>query len=59
MNFVLFEMVGTLRDALIRDWVILSKDQKTELQQYLFQYMMRERTIAIFVRRIILQVINC
>lgn len=50
-------MVGTLRDALIRDWGLLSKDQKTELQQYLFQFMMRERNIAMFVRERILQVI--
>ncbi|VVC37256.1 Hypothetical protein CINCED_3A011540 [Cinara cedri] len=57
-NYVLFEVVGTLRDAILRDWTLLSKDQKTELRQYLFQFMMRERTtIELYVRKRILQVI--
>lgn len=58
VDFVLFETVGTLRDALIRDWVLLSDDQKNELRQYLFQYIMNDGNIAAFVRERILQVIN-
>lgn len=57
MDFVLFETVGILRDALIRDWILLSQDQKNELRQYLFQFIMRDGNIAAFVRERILQVI--
>lgn len=57
VDFVLFETAGTLRDALIRDWLILSQDQKNELRQYLFQFIMRDGNIAAFVRERILQVI--
>lgn len=58
VDFVLFETVGTLRDALIRDWTLLSQDQKNELRQYLFQFIMRDGHIAPFVRERILQVIK-
>ncbi|XP_025409215.1 exportin-4-like isoform X2 [Sipha flava] len=57
VDFVLFETAGTLRDALIRDWLLLSQDQKNELRQYLFQFIMRDGNIAAFVRERILQVI--
>lgn len=56
VDFVLFETVGTLRDALIRDWVLLSQDQKNELRQYLFQFIIQDGNIAPFVRERILQV---
>lgn len=56
VDFVLFETAGTLRDALIRDWTLLSQDQKNELRQYLFQFIMQDGTIAPFVRERILQV---
>lgn len=58
VDFVLFETVGTLRDALIRDWILLSQDQKNELRHYLFQFIMRDGNIAPFVRERILQVIK-
>lgn len=58
VDFVLFETAGTLRDALIRDWILLSQDQKNELRQYLFQFIMRDGNMAPFVRERILQVIN-
>lgn len=58
VDFVLFETVGTLRDALIRDWTLLSQDQKNELRQYLFQFIMRGDNIVPFVRERILQVIK-
>lgn len=57
VDFVLFETAGTLRDALIRDWILLSQDQKNELRQYLFQFIMRDGNIVPFVRERILQVI--
>ncbi|XP_050429581.1 exportin-4-like [Adelges cooleyi] len=57
VDFVLFETVGTLRDALIRDWTLLSQEQKNELRQYLFHFIMQEGNIAPFVRERILQVI--
>lgn len=57
VDFVLFETAGTLRDALIRDWVLLSLDQKNELRQYLFEFIMQDGNIAPFVRDRILQVI--
>ncbi|XP_026810149.1 exportin-4-like [Rhopalosiphum maidis] len=57
VDFVLFETAGTLRDALIRDWILLSQDQKNELRQYLFQFIMRDGNMAPFVRERILQVI--
>jgi len=57
VDFVLFETAGTLRDALIRDWILLSQDRKNELRQYLFQFIMRDGNIAAFVRERILQVI--
>ncbi|CAI6367793.1 unnamed protein product [Macrosiphum euphorbiae] len=57
VDFVLFETAGTLRDALIRDWILLSQDQKNELRQYLFQFIMRDGKMAPFVRERILQVI--
>ncbi|KAL5234349.1 hypothetical protein ACI65C_001759 [Semiaphis heraclei] len=57
VDFVLFETAGTLRDALIRDWIFLSQDQKNELRQYLFQFIMRDGKMAPFVRERILQVI--
>lgn len=56
VDFVLFETMSTLRDALIRDWVLLSQDQKNELRQYLFQFIMQDGNIAPFVRERILQV---
>jgi len=58
VDFVLFETAGTLRDALIRDWILLSQDQKNELRQYLFQFIMRDGNMAPFVRERILQVMN-
>lgn len=57
VDFVLFETVGTLRDALIRDWTMLSQDQKNELREYLFRFIMSDGNIAPFVRERILQVI--
>lgn len=57
VDFVLFETVGTLRDALIRDWNLLTEDQKNELRQYLFQFIMQDGNIATFLRERILQVI--
>lgn len=57
VDFVLFESVGTLRDALIRDWCLLSQDQKNEIRQYLLQFTIIDDNIAPFVRDRILQVI--
>lgn len=58
VDFVLFETVGTLRDALIRDWTLLSENQKIEMRLYLFHFIMRGGNIAPFVRERILQVIK-
>lgn len=56
-NFVLFESVNALRNALVRDWVSLSQDQKNELRQYLFQItIVRYGSIPAYVREKILQV---
>ncbi|XP_003245507.1 exportin-4 [Acyrthosiphon pisum] len=58
VDFVLFETAGTLRDALIQEWILLSQELKNEFRQYLFQYIMRdEKILAPFVRDRILQVI--
>lgn len=56
-EYVLFESATTLKLALVRDWVTLSQDQKNELRQYLFQFIMeRYGILPAYVREKILEV---
>lgn len=55
-DYVLFETVVTLRNALIRDWDVLLQSEKDELRQFLFQFIISADSIVTFVREKILQV---
>lgn len=58
MDYVLFEAAGLIKEAVIREWTLLSDDEIKSLQQYLLSYVVEKSTLATFVRERILQVIH-
>uniref|UniRef100_A0A1B6DRC6 Exportin-4 n=2 Tax=Clastoptera arizonana TaxID=38151 RepID=A0A1B6DRC6_9HEMI len=57
LDYVIFENAGTLKDALVREWASLQEEEIKALQCYLLQYLIRNPSMAVFVREKILQVI--
>lgn len=57
VDYVLFEVAGLLKDALIREWSFLQESDISSLRQYILQYVLERPTLPPFVREKMLQVI--
>ncbi|XP_034253012.1 LOW QUALITY PROTEIN: exportin-4-like [Thrips palmi] len=57
VDYVLFEAAGLIKEAVIREWTLLTDEEIKSLQQYLLSYVVEKSTLATFVRERILQVI--
>ncbi|KAF4517549.1 hypothetical protein B566_EDAN005113 [Ephemera danica] len=55
VDYVLFQVACTLREALIREWSFLQESDIISLRQYLFQFILNRTNIAPFVRERLLQ----
>ena len=56
-DFVLFQSVSTIREAIIREWLLLPAEEKTELRSYLLQYLTSHLSLTSYVRSQILHTI--
>lgn len=57
VDYVLFEAAGLVKEAVLREWSLLTDEEIKSLQQYLLSYVIENATLAAFVRERILQVI--
>ena len=56
-DFVLFQSISTIREAVIREWPILPAEEKVELRGYLMQYLTSHPSLAPYVRSEVLHTV--
>lgn len=56
-DYILFETVGLIKIALLREWTALSKQDVSSLRQYLYHYVINRPYLARYVKAHILEVI--
>lgn len=56
-DFVLFQSISTIREAVIREWPILPPEEKVELRGYLMQYLTSHPSVAPYVRNQVLHIV--
>ncbi|XP_034940130.1 exportin-4-like [Chelonus insularis] len=57
VDYVVFESIGLMKIALIREWNSISKDDINSVKDYLLHYVINKLTLAPFVRERIFQVV--
>lgn len=51
MDFVLFQSASVMRDAVMREWQILTAEEKAELRQYLLHFLTSRTSLTSYVQR--------
>ena len=51
IDFVLFQSASVMRDTVIREWQLLSEEEKAGLRQYLLHYLTSRPSLTPYVQR--------
>ena len=51
LDFVLFQSASTMREAIVREWLSLTVDEKAELRLYLLHYLTSHLSLVGYVQR--------